>query len=166
VKIAIVLVVAAVAGCERKKNDPPPPRAVDAATLPTVVEKVEVPEVRLRPGAPTKVEIVWTTPRGTGVNEGAPFRVRWNRSDGLAEAPRDVKATGSAAKEGFSLEVRPMPNAPNATLGGEIDLVVCDVETHSICVPVHKSVELGFMIVADASAETKIAIPLPEAKAR
>ncbi len=129
------------------------------------IEKVEVPEVRIRPDAPTVVKVAWSAPSGTAVNDDAPFRVRWNRSDGLAEAPSDVKSTGSAVKDGFSVKVQPMPGAPNATLAGEIDLVICDVATHSVCVPVKRSVELGFMTVKDAAPEARIEIPLPQAKA-
>lgn len=129
-----------------------------------VVEKVEVPEVRVRPDADTTVRVTWVTPDGTAVNDEAPFRVRWNRSDGLADAPSDVKSTGSAVKDGFQVTVRPMAGAPNATLGGEINIVVCDAQTHSVCVPVRRSVELGFIATKDAAAETTVAIPLPAAK--
>lgn len=170
-RFAIVLFVLALAGCEKKNtaSDPAPaPRgsAAPAVSLAPVVDTVEIPEVRIRPDAVTKVHVAWSTPRGTRVNEDAPFRVRWNRSDGLVDAPPDVKSTGSAVTDGFFVEVRPMPSAPNATLGGAIDIVVCDAETHSVCVPVHKSLELGFMVVADASPEAEIAIPLPEARSR
>lgn len=141
--------------------------AADAGAVPAApVEKVEIPEVRIRPGAPTTVKVAWSAPPGTAVNDDAPFRVRWNRSDGLAEAPSDVKSTGSTVKDGFSVKVQPMAGAPNATLAGEIDLVICDVATHSVCVPVKRSVELGFMTVKDAAPEAKIAIPLPQAKAQ
>jgi hypothetical protein len=60
--------------------------------------------------------------------------------------------------------VKPMKGAPNATLAGEIDIVICDAATHSVCVPVKRSIELGFMSVRDASAATEIEVPLPEAK--
>ena len=53
--------------------------------------------------------------------------MRWDRSDALAEAPPDVKATGTAARDGFRIAVKPLAGAPNATLGGIIDLVVCDM---------------------------------------
>ena len=69
-------------------------------------------------------------------------------------------------KDGFAITVRPMKGAPNATLDGEIDIVICDAATHSVCVPVKRSLELGFMSVKDASAETRVEVPLPEAKAQ
>ena len=138
--------------------------ASDAGGLPPL-ELVEIPEVRIRADAVTKVKVAWRAPPGTGVNEDAPFRVRWNRSDGLIDAPKDVKATGSAAKEGFTVDVKPMTGAPNATLGGEIDLVVCDVKTHSSCVPVRRKLELGFIVAKDALTDAKVTVPLPQAKA-
>lgn len=162
-------------GCDRKgtpSTSTSTPVAVEAglsgaesARPPSALrETVEVPEVRVRPTDDTSVHVVWSTPEGTAVNDDAPFKVRWNRSDGLAEAPNDVKSTGSAVKDGFRLKVRPMAGAPNATLGGEIDIVVCDAQNHSVCVPVRRSVELGFIAVKDADDEVTVAIPLPAAK--
>ena len=126
--------------------------------------KVEFPEVPIRAGAVTNVRVAWRTPDGTGVNEEAPFKVRWNRSDALAEAPADVKATGSAARDGFRIAVKPLDGAPNATLGGVIDLVVCDVATHNVCVPVRRSVEIEFVVGKSAAAETTVTVDLPQAR--
>ena len=125
--------------------------------------KVEFPEVPIRAGATTTVRVAWKTPEGTGVNEEAPFKVRWNRSDALAEAPADVKATGTMARNGFDIAVKPLAGAPNATLAGVIDLVVCDVKNHSVCVPVRRAVEIEFVVGKAAAAETTVTIALPEA---
>ncbi len=173
---ALLLLILAPA-CDRKPAPEAAPAVSQApAPVPAVsssprvdlrhapVERVEVPEVRVRPKAPTKVHVAWLAPKGTAVNDDAPFRVRWNRSDGLAEAPPDVKATGSSAKDGFDVTVQPLAGTPNATLAGEIALVVCDAATHSVCVPVRRSVELGFVAASDAAAEARIEIPLPEAR--
>lgn len=147
-----------------------PPRGVavagaaDAGGPGAPIEKVEIPEVPIRADAQTVVNVGWSAPPGTAVNDDAPFRVRWNRSDGLAEAPHDVKSTGSAVKNGFTVTVKPMPGAPNATLGGEVDLVICDVATHAVCVPVKRALELGFMVGRDAPAQARVSIPLPQAK--
>lgn len=169
--LALVLLVAASA-CDRKPapnasqvpaaSAPAPADALPVA--PSKLEKVEVPEVRVRANDETTVKVTWLVPPGTAVNDDAPFRIRWNRSDGLVEAPNDVKSTGKGVKDGFRVQVRPMPGAPNATLNGEIDIVVCDSATHSVCVPVRRSVELGFVVVKDATAEATVAIPLPAAK--
>jgi|GEM_PF-1424118 len=169
--------IALLVGCERKSPSAEPDDThavqVDAGTTAKVgaadagaalVEKAEIPEVRVRPDADTTVKVSWITPKGTTVNDEAPFRVRWNRSDGLADAPNDVRSTGSAVKDGFTVKVRPTPGAPNATLDGEINIVVCDDVTHSVCVPVRRSVELGFVVVKDASEEAAVSIPLPAAK--
>ena len=165
-----VLALLACVACERKADpirDAAAPLATEAPSIaPPVVEAVEIPEVRIRPGAPTVVKVDWNVPAGTALNDDAPFRVRWNRSDGLAEAPSDVKATGSAVKDGFRVTVEPTPGAPNATLAGVIDLVICDEATHSVCVPLKRSLELGFIIVKDAAPETSVAVPLPHAKPR
>ena len=61
----------------RRLGRPPMPAPVAAV-------KVEIPEVRVKSDATTTVRIHWVTPSGTEVNDDAPFRVRWNRSDGLS----------------------------------------------------------------------------------
>ena len=90
--------------------------------------------------------------------------MRWNRSEGLVEAPADVKSTGSAVKDGFSISVNPMKGAKAATLDGEVDIVICDSATHAVCVPVKRSLELGFMTIKGAAPEARVEVPLPEAK--
>lgn len=155
-------------GAPREKKDAPTP-AKSAAPAPVAkvaaaAVKVEIPELAIRAGGTSKVRVSWSSPAGTAVNEEAPFRVRWNRSDGITDAPSDVKATGSHAKDGFTVDVTPTPGAPNAVLTGEIDLVVCDVETHAVCLPVKRSLELGFVVVKNGPEEAKVTIPLPQAK--
>lgn len=127
--------------------------------------KVEIPEVLVRVGAPTSVQVAWNAPAGTTLNDDAPFRVRWTHSEGLTEAPPDMKATGGAVKDGMKFSVTPT-NATAATLKGEVDLVVCDVETHAVCVPVHRSLELDFFPEKAASPEVRVSVPLPAAKTR
>jgi hypothetical protein len=155
-------------GCKDERTNiapavtPPAPVASSVKAAPPV--KVELPELAIRAGATSRVKVVWSSPPGTAVNEDAPFRVRWNRSDGIVDAPADVKGTGSRAADGFTLDVTPTPGAPNAVLTGEIDLVVCDVQTHAVCLPVKRSLELGFVVVKDGPSEAKVTIPLPQAK--
>lgn len=169
------LAVACLAACDKKPSSPPegvPPAATASAPAAAKIDaghddgKVEFPEVPIRAGATTVVHVAWKTPEGTGINEEAPFRVRWNKSDALADAPTDVKATGSAAKNGFEIRVKPLDGAPNATLGGVIDIVVCDVATHSVCVPVRRTIDIEFVVNKAAAAETTVAVALPHAKAR
>jgi hypothetical protein len=127
--------------------------------------KVEFPEVHIRPGVETKVRVAWRSPAGTGVNEEAPFKVRWSHSDALADAPADVKATGTSAREGFDIQVKPLAGTPNATLTGVIDLVVCDMATHAVCIPVRRKIEIEFVVNKSAPAETTVTVDLPQAKA-
>lgn len=137
----------------------------DSAANHAQFAKVEFPEVHIRPAVETKVRVAWKSPPGTGVNEEAPFKVRWNRSDALAEAPADVKATGTSAREGFDIQVKPLAGTPNATLTGIIDLVVCDMATHAVCVPVRRKLEIEFVVNQAAPAETTVTVDLPQAKA-
>jgi hypothetical protein len=175
VALALALAALAAFGCERKAT---PTHAIEepvlsahaagaaSAVTPREVhtDKVEFPEVPIRAGATTTVRVAWKTPVGTGVNEDAPFKVRWNRSDALAEAPADVKSTGTSAREGFDIVVKPLAGAPNATLGGVIELVVCDTQNHSACLPVRRTVEIEFVVAKAAAAETTVTLPLPQAR--
>ena len=111
------------------------------------------------------MRVAWRSPPGTGVNEEAPFKVRWSHSDALADAPADVRATGTAAREGFDIRVLPLAGTPNATLTGVIDLVVCDVATHAVCIPVRRTIEIEFVVNKSAPAETTVTVDLPQAKA-
>jgi hypothetical protein len=160
----LALLTVLLVACDKKPADPAPAvaKTAEAPVKADLQEKVEVPEIRVRPNASTTVRVKWITPKGTAVNDEAPFRVRWSRSDGLAEAPGDVKSTGSTVKDGFGVDVRPL--APNATLDGEINIVVCDATNHSVCVPVKRSVQLGFIATKDASEEATVSIPLPAAR--
>lgn len=165
--LVLALASLSVLGCRDKEASakatpgpgPLPPSAGPAPTM-----ALEIPELKIRAEGPTKVHVAWLSPEGTAVNEEAPFRVRWNRSDGLVEAPGDVKATGSRAKEGFDVDVTPTTGAPGAVLTGEVDLVVCDVATHAVCVPVKRELELGFVVQKGGPEEVRITIPLPKAK--
>ncbi len=154
---------------EKEKRPEPGEKTVAAVVAPSdagpaKLEKFELPEVRIAQKSETTVKIMWRVPAGTAVNDDAPFRVRWNRSDGLAEAPPDAKSTGSAVNDGFSIKVKPMPGAPNPTLGGEVNLVVCDATNHSVCLPVRREIELGFVAVSDAAPEVRVEMPLPAAR--
>ncbi len=156
-----------VVACHEEKKESAPPAVVSAAPVARAAAaplKVEIPELAIRADGTSKVRVVWSAPDGTAVNEEAPFRVRWNRSDGLADAPSDVKGTGSRAKDGFLVDITPTPGTPNAVLTGEIDLVVCDVATHAVCLPVKRSVELGFVVTKGGPSEARVTIPLPQAK--
>jgi hypothetical protein len=181
--VLVALVSVAIGGCERKSTtSPPPPGEPPAASASAAARvrgadvadggdthpqfaKVEFPEVHIRPGVETKVRVAWKSPPGTGVNEEAPFKVRWSHSDALADAPADVKATGTSARDGFDIQVKPLAGTPNATLTGVIDLVVCDVATHAVCVPVRRKIEIEFVVNKSAPPEITVTVDLPQAKA-
>ena len=171
---ALAALALASAGCERKATPPPPGAAAAAPPVASTLAgerlqlqfaKVDFPEVPIRAGATTSVGVMWKAPEGTGVNEDAPFKVRWTHSDALAEAPSDVKSTGTSARDGFHIAVRPLNGAPNATLTGMIDLVVCDNATHAVCIPVRRKVDIEFVVGPGAPAETTVTVDLPRAKA-
>jgi hypothetical protein len=169
---AAVLLAPPLGACdrERPKAEPPvvtpTPAAVKSAAPPAStaqhMEEIEAPEVTVRPTG-TTVHVVWSAPSGTGVNEDAPFKVRWKSSEGL-DAPPEMKSTGAMVKDGFDVPVKPFAGVPHANLAGVIDLVVCDTATHKICVPVKRALDLGFIVSKDAPAETKLTVKLPEAK--
>jgi hypothetical protein len=168
VLVSAVLVLACGA-CKKKEaaKQQPAPASADAppsatALTPSIGEELEAPEVAVRATGST-VHVVWSAPPGTGVNEDAPFKVRWSRSEGL-DAPPEMSATGAKVKDGFDLPVKPFAGAARATLGGMIDLVVCDMATHKVCLPVKRNLDLGFIITKDGPAETKLVVKLPEAK--
>jgi hypothetical protein len=164
--IAVSLSVVS-AACEKKEAPKPaagPAPQPELTTLPGASEPIEAPEVAVR-ATGTTVHVVWSAPAGTGVNEDAPFKVRWSRSEGL-DAPPEMKSTGAKVKDGFDVPVKPLPGAPRATLGGTLDLVVCDVLTHKVCVPVKRTLDLGFLVTKDAPLDAKLVVALPEAKAR
>jgi len=172
-RLAFALLLVA---CDKEKPAPPPPPVASAAASVVLtdaggppakaekLEKLEMEEIRIRENVATPVKMKWIAPQGTAINDDAPFHVRWNRSDGLAQAPPDATSTGSAVKEGYEIKVQPLPNTPNATLTGEIRIVVCDSVNHSICLPVRRRVELGFTVVKDAPPEIWVQVPLPAAK--
>lgn len=135
--------------------------ADDSGPPPSI--KIEATDVAVR-AAGTTVRLTWDAPKGTGVNEEAPFKVRWKKAEGLSETPADTKTTGATVKKTFDVMVKPASGAARARLEGELDMVVCDVETHAVCVPVRRALELGFAITKDGAAETVVNVKLPEAK--
>lgn len=177
--LLLALALVTVTACDKDKDKAPvpaPPSATTPATAseraplavadagPAKLEKVEMEELRIKPDVVTVVKLKWLSPKGTEINDEAPFKVRWNRSDGLKSAPEDATTTGSAVKQEFAMKVQPLPGAPNATLNGDISIVVCDAVNHSVCLPVRRRLELGFVIVKDAPAEVGIEVPLPSAR--
>jgi hypothetical protein len=166
----LVAIALALAGCEKRSPTPAPapapstaPAALGSAQSPPPV--VVVPEVQIASQGSTKVHVAWKLPPGTGVNDGAPFRVHWTTSDGLERAPDEMRAKGADVQQGFDVTVTPMPGTPGAALAGEVSVVVCDVATHRVCVPVRRDIEMSFRVAGDVKSVDAI-VPLPEAQPR
>ncbi len=135
----------------------PPPVVIDARD-PTIA----IGPLRIPPGAASKVHVRWDIPKGTGVNDEAPFRVVWATARGLARVPAPTREKGTLAKEGFEIEVEPVAGAKTAELTGVLDMVVCDVVTHAVCLPVRRTLAASFAVEPGA-VPTAVTIPLPAA---
>jgi hypothetical protein len=161
----------ALGACDKKEAPQPPPTAGAAAASVTTAAntggpqrtKVVIPNVVVAGKGTTKVHVAWKLPAGTGVNDGAPFRVRWTSSEGLEHAPEDMHAKGADVEQGFDVQVTPTAGAPSALLAGDVDVVVCDVATHRVCVPVTRRIEMTFLAEGSANA-ANVTVPLPEAR--
>ena len=127
-------------------------------------ERISLGEVPLAATGTSKVHFDWKTPSGTGINEEAPFRLNWISSDGLAAVPVPIRSTGASVQHGFDLEVTPIAGTQGGRLVGELSVVLCDTTTHLVCVPVRRSIELGFRVATTRTEAARVIIPLPEAK--
>ena len=114
------------------------------------------------PSAPSEVSVHWKIPQGTSVNDEAPFRIRWKSSEALENAPDDIAAKGAGHEHGFRIALRPAKGAKVARLLGEVELVVCDAESHSVCRPVKREVDLSF-VVGGGNAPKPVELQLPAA---
>lgn len=124
--------------------------------------KVVLEEIGV-PSAPSEVSVRWKIPSGTSVNDEAPFRIRWKSSEALENAPDDIAAKGAGHEQGFRIALRPARGAKVARLLGDVELVVCDAESHSVCLPVKREVDLTF-VVGGGAAPKPVELQLPSAK--
>ncbi len=159
-------VVLAVLGCGRKAPAPSDVAEAGApgaaAPMPAREERFDAAEVPVPPGK-SQLHVAWSVPDGTAINDDAPFAVRWGSSDGLVTPPNDIHGVGKDVKGGFDVPIEVMGGADGASLSGDIDLVVCDVATHSVCVPLKRKLVLTFA-VGKGSAQGRVTLPLPKAK--
>ena len=147
---------------------PPPSHAGLAVAAPSAAtsggkkrERVVLEEIGV-PDRPSEVSVHFEIPPGTSVNGEAPFHIRWKSSEALENAPDDVADKGAGHEHGFRITLRPARGAKVARLMGEVELVVCDAETHSICIPVKREVDLTFL-VGGAADPKPVALKLPSA---
>jgi thiol-disulfide isomerase/thioredoxin len=137
--------------------DTPAPVTIDARD-PTIA----LGPLRIPPGTASKIVVRWEIPKGTGVNDEAPFRVVWATSRGLAGLPAPTREKGTLAKEGFEIQIEPVAGAKTAELTGVLEMVVCDVVTHAVCLPVRRTLAASFAVEPGA-APAPVSIPLPAA---
>lgn len=130
----------------------------------TPVEVVTLPDVFIADGLPTTLHVTWKIPAGTGINDEAPFHVRWTTSVGLSEVPPEAKSKGSDVHSGFDITVAPLPGEPAAQLAGLVNVVVCDVETHKVCLPVQRRIEVTFSVQKGGKQKVFAEVPLPAAR--
>ncbi len=116
------------------------------------------------PEGKSQLHVAWDVPKGTEINDDAPIAVRWKSSDGLASTPSDITGHGKDIANGFDIPIELFKGASGGQLIGDLDLVVCDIETHSVCVPIKRRIELTFA-VGKGNAQGKVVLPLPKAKA-
>ena len=128
------------------------------------IPTVTLPDVFIADNAKTTIHVAWKIPPGTGINDDAPFKVRWTTSEGLSEVPPDEKSKGADVKLGFDVVVAPLAGEPAAHLAGTVDVVVCDVETHKVCVPVKRKIEVTFAVQKGGKKRTSVEVELPAAR--
>ena len=162
----LVFAAVLVAACGKKDPTSGAPggaggTAASASSGPGVA-RFDAAEIAVPPGK-SKLHVAWSIPDGTAINDDAPFGVRWGSSDGLVAPPTDIRGTGKEAQGGFDVPIEVMSGAEGAKLCGDIDLVVCDIATHAVCVPLKRKVVLTFA-VGKGRVEGNVTLPLPKAK--
>jgi hypothetical protein len=128
-------------------------------------QQVSINDVKL-PKLGGTVSVSWDVPKGTTVNDEAPFSLRWKTSEGLIEVPEPQREKGSAVRDGFSVKVKPAPGLPEAKLIGDVSLVVCDSETHAVCVTIKRRLEMSFVVTEGAPSTASVRVSLPSAKSK
>lgn len=119
--------------------------------------------IHVPPGGASRLRVRWELPSGTGVNTEAPFRVVWTEQSGLASLPAPTRAHGADVQSGFDIAVAPAAGATSASLTGVLDMVVCDVVTHAVCVPVRRTLKASFAVEKGGSPASP-AVELPSAR--
>jgi hypothetical protein len=78
--------------------------------------------------------------------------------------PAPTREKGTLAKDGFEIQIEPVAGAKTAELTGVLDMVVCDVVTHAVCLPVRRTLAASFAVEPGAPpAPVSVSIPLPAA---
>lgn len=119
--------------------------------------------LKLEGGKASRVRVRWALPAGTAVNEAAPFKLVWTEEHGLARLPEAIRKKGAEVAEGFEVSLEPAAGSTSGALVGVMDLVICDVATHRVCVPVQRAVSATFAVEKGASP-ADVTVELPAAK--
>ncbi len=176
VSVSLLVGVTLLVGCNRESSGgsgtgsaggasaSAPGAAASAPTAKSPVEVVTLPDVFIAEGVPTTLHVSWKIPAGTGINDEAPFHVRWTTSVGLAEVPPEAKSKGADVRAGFDITVSPLAGEPAAQLGGTLSVVVCDAETHKVCLPVQRRIEVTFAVQKGGKQKVFAEVPLPAAR--
>lgn len=161
--------------CEKKPEAKPSPTPITGAIVTPAPGTAAAPKEAKRPkdrfdavevAVPTgksRLHVAWKIPPGTGINDEAPFSVRWVSSDGLSVTPTDIHGVGKDVDEGFDIPVELMEGTSGAKLAGDLEMVVCDIATHAVCVPLRRQLEIT-LNPAKGSALGSVTLPLPSAR--
>jgi hypothetical protein len=165
-------------GCDKKADPTPIPVTptldnAPGAGGPLASASVEAPKKRPKerfdavevnvPVGKSSLHVAWQIPNGTGINDEAPFAVRWVSSDGLAVTPIDIHAFGRDVEKGFEIPIELMTGTSGGKLAGDLDMVVCDTATHAVCVPLRRQLEIT-LNPSKGSALGSLNLPLPAAR--
>jgi DNA-binding beta-propeller fold protein YncE len=149
------------------------PIAFDGLTAPTRGVAIAAPSERPRARPDQQValgatslarggalHLAWQLPDGTAVNEDAPFRLHFlERSDGAL--PADIEGKGNAVTAGVDVAIAPAATAAPSHLRADLDIVVCDVVTHRVCLPVRREISFDVRFGEPGPA---LALALPSAR--
>lgn len=142
----------------------PPPSVIAAPTKEAKRPKDRFDAVEVAvPDGKSSLHVSWKLPDGTGVNDEAPFAVRWVSSDGLTVTPTDIHAIGRDVAKGFEIPIELMAGTSGGKLSGDLEMVVCDIATHAVCVPLRRQLEIT-LSPSKGAALGAVVLPLPSSR--
>ena len=172
---ALLLASLLLLACDKKATPPPTPTASASAapapggTIGAAPKEGKRPKDRFDaveaavPDGKSSLHVSWKLPDGTGVNDEAPFAVRWVSSDGLTVTPTDIHALGRDVAKGFEIPIELMAGTSGGKLSGDLEMVVCDIATHAVCVPLRRQLEIT-LNPSKGAAVGAVVLPLPSAR--
>lgn len=139
-----------------------------AAVAPSDGTSDALPVVQLGPvpvgrSGTRTLRIEWELPSGTGINEQAPYKLLWKDVPGLSESLRNASGLGREIEDGIRVAIPAYEGKAPAVAKGSLQLVLCDIRTHRVCVPFRANLEIALAPGMEAK-ETAVRVKLPEAK--